>query len=70
MDASVQVREIFEGDDDQVVVWTRVESRGEASGVPVGQDLAFVFTLRDGFVARVQETQDKAEALGAVGLRE
>jgi ketosteroid isomerase-like protein len=70
MDASVQVREIFEGDDDQVVAWTRVESRGEASGVPVGQDLAFVFTLRDGFVARVQETQDKAEALGAVGLRE
>jgi ketosteroid isomerase-like protein len=70
MDASVHVREIFQGDDDHVVAWTRVESRGGASGVPVGQDLAFIFTLRDGLAGRIQETQDKAEALEAVGLRE
>jgi ketosteroid isomerase-like protein len=70
MDTTVQVREIFEGDDDQFVAWTRVESRGGASGVPVGQDLAFIFTLRGGLAARIQETQDKAGGLEAVGLRE
>jgi ketosteroid isomerase-like protein len=70
MDASVQVREIFEGDDDQFVAWTRVESRGGLSGVPAGQDYAFIIKLRDGLVVRVQETQDRREALDAVGLRE
>jgi ketosteroid isomerase-like protein len=70
MDATIEVREIFEGSDDQVVAWTRIESRGELSRVPVGQDWAFIFKLRDGLVVRVQETQDKREALEAVGLRE
>jgi ketosteroid isomerase-like protein len=70
MDARVEVREVFEASDDQVVAWTRVESRGELSGVPAGQDYAFIFKLRDGLVVRVQETQDKREALEAVGLRE
>jgi ketosteroid isomerase-like protein len=68
MDATIEVREIFEGSDDQVVAWTRIESRGELSRVPVGQDWAFIFKLRDGLVVRVQETQDKREALEAVGL--
>ena len=67
MDTLVEVRQVFEGGD-QVVAWTRVNSRGEASGVPVGLDVAFVFTLRNGLATRIQETQDKAEALEAVGL--
>jgi ketosteroid isomerase-like protein len=70
MDAKVEVREFFEAGDDQVVAWSRVESRGELSGVPAGQDIAFIFKLRDGLVTRVQETQDRREALEAVGLRE
>jgi ketosteroid isomerase-like protein len=70
MDARLELREVFEASDDQVVAWTRVESRGGLSGVPAGQDYAFIFKLRDGLVVRVQEMQDKREALEAVGLRE
>ena len=70
MDTSVQVREVLEGAGDQVMAWTRVESRGIASGALAGLDLAFIFTLRGGLVVRVQETRDKTEALVAVGLRE
>jgi ketosteroid isomerase-like protein len=69
MESLVQVSEVFEGGD-QVVAWTRINSRGGASGVLVGLDLAFVFTLRDGLVVRIQETQDRAEALEAAGLSE
>lgn len=69
MEALIQVLEVFEAGD-QVVAWTHIDSRGGVSGVPVGLDLAFVFTLRNGLAARIQETQDKTEALQAVGLRE
>jgi ketosteroid isomerase-like protein len=70
MSATIVVREVFEGGDDQVVTWTRIEVRGQASGVLTGQDTAFIFKLRDGLITRVRETQDKQEALEAVGLRE
>ena len=70
MDATVDVREVFEAGDDQAVAWTRIEVRGGMSGAAVGQDLAFIFKLRDGLVVRVQETQDKRDALKAVGLEE
>ena len=68
MDTTVEVREIFEASDDQAVAWTRVDTRGGLSGAQAGQNLAFIFKLRDGLVVRVQETQDKREALEAVGL--
>jgi ketosteroid isomerase-like protein len=70
MDATIEVREIFEAGDDQAVAWTRIESRGGLSGASTGQYWAFIFKLRDGLVVRVQETQDKREALEAVGLPE
>ena len=70
MDATIEVREIFEASDDQAVAWTRIGSRGGLSGVPAGMDLAFIFKLRDGLVTRVQETQGKREALEAAGLAE
>jgi ketosteroid isomerase-like protein len=70
MDAKIEVREVFEASDDQLVAWTRLEARGGTSGVPVGRDYAFIFKLRDGLVTRVQETQDKQEALKAAGLSE
>jgi ketosteroid isomerase-like protein len=69
MDALVEVRDVFDAGD-QVVAWTRVNSQGGASGVPVGLDLAFVFTLRDDLATCSQEMQDKAQALEAVGLSE
>jgi ketosteroid isomerase-like protein len=70
MGISFQVREILDAGEDQVVALTRLEARGGASGVPVEMDLAFVLTLRDGFTVRVQEMQDNAKALEAVGLPE
>jgi ketosteroid isomerase-like protein len=70
MNTTVEVREIFEASDDQAVAWTRVETRGELSGAAAGQDLAFIFKLRDGLVVRIQETQDKREALEAAGVSE
>jgi ketosteroid isomerase-like protein len=70
MDATIEVREIFEASDDQAVAWIRIESRGGLSGAQAGQNYAFIFKLRDGLVVRVQETQDKREALEAVGLSE
>jgi ketosteroid isomerase-like protein len=70
MNTTIEVREIFEAGDDQAVAWTRLESRGGLSGAAAGQDLAFIFKLRDGLVVRVQETQDKREALEALGLSE
>jgi ketosteroid isomerase-like protein len=70
MDVTVEVREIFEASDDQAVAWTRIESRGGLSGASTGMDLAFIFKLRDGLVVRVKETQDKREALEAIGLSE
>ena len=70
MDDTIEVRETFEASDDQVVSWTRLESHGGLSGASTGLDLAFIFKLRDGLVVRVQETQDKREALEAVGLTE
>jgi ketosteroid isomerase-like protein len=69
MDALVEVRQVFEAGD-QVVAWTRVNSRGGASGVPVGLDLAFIFTLRHGLATRIEETQDMAEALDTTCLSE
>jgi ketosteroid isomerase-like protein len=70
MDATIKVREIFEASDDQAVAWTRVETRGGLSGASTGLDLATIYKLRDGLIVRVQETQDKREALEAVGLSE
>ena len=70
MNTTFEVREIFEASDDQAVAWTRVKTRGELSGAAAGQDLAFIFKLRDGLVVRIEETQDKQGALEAVGLPE
>jgi ketosteroid isomerase-like protein len=69
MNATIEVREVFEAAD-QVVTWTRIEMRGEASGVPAGQDEAFIFKLRDRLITRVRETRDKKQALEAAGLSE
>ena len=67
METVIQADEVREAGE-SVVAWTQINSRGGASRVPVGLDLAFVFTLRDGLVVQIKETQSKAEALEAVGL--
>jgi ketosteroid isomerase-like protein len=55
---------------DRVFLWVRFVGHGAASGLPLEMELAHVYTLRDGRVARCVEYFDRAEALEAVGLRE
>jgi ketosteroid isomerase-like protein len=65
----VTVEEIIDAGD-QVVLVARHEGRGGKSGVEVNARFYEVYTLREGKVWRVDEFNERAEALEAVGLRE
>ena len=56
--------------DDHVLVVGRIRGRGAASGVPITQPLAMLFTFRNGKAVRAKSFTSKQEALEAVGLRE
>jgi ketosteroid isomerase-like protein len=53
---------------ERIVVLASVPMRAQASGVPLTEAFAYVWTVEDGRVARLQEYYDHAEALEAVGL--
>ena len=53
---------------DRMVMLGQLPVRGQASGVPITEKLAYVFTLKDLLVIRQEEYLDHAEALKAVGL--
>lgn len=53
-----------------VVVVATVRARGRQTGIPVEQQLAQVWTVRDGKVIAIRTYASLAEALGAVGLEE
>jgi len=53
---------------DYVFVWVHLTGHGAGSVVPIEMEMAHVYTLRDGKVARTAEYFDRAEALEAVGL--
>jgi ketosteroid isomerase-like protein len=55
---------------DRVFVVATHHGRGRASGVPVTQQTAYVYTVCEGKVCRVEVWVDRAEALEAAGLRE
>ena len=55
---------------DQVVVVAHHQGRGRASGVNVDTRFYEVYSLREGKVSRVDEFNERAEALEAAGLRE
>ena len=44
--------------------------RGKASGVPVEQRVAYVYTVREGKVSEMQVWSDRGAALKAAGLSE
>jgi ketosteroid isomerase-like protein len=60
----------FDVDDERVLVFVRVSSRGQASGAAVESRVAQEFTIRDGLIVRVKVHRDRREALEAVGLAE
>jgi ketosteroid isomerase-like protein len=55
---------------DLVLASARQRGRGKASGVPMDAEATFVFTLREGLIARWQMFSSEEQALDAVGLAE
>jgi ketosteroid isomerase-like protein len=55
---------------DRVFIVATHHGRGRASGVPVTQRTAYVYTVRQGRVSRVEAWVDREAALEAAGLRE
>jgi ketosteroid isomerase-like protein len=63
----VEVERLF-AREDAVVAFTHERGRGEASGVEVDRDTAFLFRLRDGKVTEVRGHRDRDQALADLGL--
>jgi len=55
---------------DRQVVLAKTPMRAQASGVPLTESFAYLATIEDGLVVRLQEYYDHREALEAVGLGE
>jgi len=55
---------------DDVVVTYRARARGRGSGAVVDQAFTLIWSLRAGKVVRIRAYADRADALGAAGLRE
>jgi ketosteroid isomerase-like protein len=55
---------------DRVVVPLRWGGRGKGSGVVFEEREAWVFTVRDGVIVRVEEYGTREAALEAAGLKE
>jgi len=53
-----------------VLATARQQGRGRVSGVPMEAETTFVFTVRDGSIARWQMFSSEQQALKAVGLAE
>jgi ketosteroid isomerase-like protein len=65
----LELDQVLDGGD-KVVTIGAAHGTGTASGADVRVPIAFVFTLRDGLIARAEEYLDPDEALEAVGLAE
>jgi ketosteroid isomerase-like protein len=64
---SVQPERLFDGGDD-VVAFVRTGGRGRASGIDVSRPVAWVLTVRAGWIVKVVGYEDRDAALGAAGL--
>ena len=53
---------------DRVLVNARQRGRGKGSGAPIDAEVTFVFTMREGMIARWQMFQSEQQALEAAGL--
>src|SRR6185295_4663044 len=66
---SVESVELIDADP-HVVAVMQVRGRGQGSGIEVESQLAWVWTLRDGRILRVEGDFDRESALEAAGLSE
>ena len=69
-EGAVTTLEEVTGQGDRVLVAVRFHARGRASGVEVESRFYEVYTVRDGKVLRIDEYEDRTEALKAAGLSE
>ena len=69
-DELVMTGEEFIDAGDRVVVRTLHKSRGVGSGVPVENDIWYVWTIRSGKAVRVDIFNERTQALKAAGLSE
>jgi ketosteroid isomerase-like protein len=67
-DLRIEAEDIFDLDDDRVLVLSRHTARGKLSGAPIDHELGDLFTLRAGKVARYDSYWDRAEAMRAAGI--
>ena len=67
---SFEPEEFLEVDEDHVLVLVRVRGVGQASGVPVENRSAHLFTLCDGRLSRIKVYGDHAAAFDAIGWSE
>jgi ketosteroid isomerase-like protein len=65
----IEVEQLFERDD-VVAAFTHEHGRGEASGVEVSRDTAFLIRLRNGKVREVRSYRDRDRAFADLGLEE
>ena len=68
-DLHFALREVRERED-KVVAFAVVQGTGTESGAAVRVEIAFVYTFRDGLVARAEEYLDPREALTAAAPEE
>jgi len=54
---------------DRVVVLGQMKARGKGSGIPIEEDRAWIWTVRDGKVVRHETYADHPSALEAAGLK-
>ena len=64
----VDVEDIRAAPDGRVVSLVRQRGKGRGSGLAMEMESAQVATLRDGKVTRIDNYEDRAEALAAAGL--
>jgi uncharacterized protein len=69
-DARFEVKELSELDGGAVLLVADHHARGRESGVEVRATLVWLYSVRDGKIARVQGHATRADALEAVGLEE
>jgi ketosteroid isomerase-like protein len=69
MHFQVELEELFDRGD-QVLAFTHVRGRGDASGVELDVRNASLWTLRNGRAVRVEAYADRDRALKAAGLSE
>jgi ketosteroid isomerase-like protein len=58
--------ELFDPGGNQIVVFARLRGRAHASGIPLDEPVAHVFTFRDGRISRQHVYESRDEALKAV----